>query len=177
MSEEKYFIYNEFGEAVRVTKEEYDEFVKLHPEYGTMEAPIFQTPEMQESRKKQIDQVIKDLNEEELTSEQMAEIAKRVREQNSSEKGAQNEEDIEKENRERLDDDLKSFNTDPQLDSISGKDAQIQRIVNMLNQLKLAEDELLRIEKEVERISEEEEEKKEEKKEAARKLEGEQNQQ
>ena len=179
MSEKKYFVYNESGEAVRVTEAEYKDFIKLHPEVETSKTPTFQTHEMKENRRADIDKVIEDLNDEELTSEDMTKIAEKVRTKSKKNESLKGEDDIEKENRERLDDDVKSFNTPlQQLDSINGKEARIQRIVRMLDQLQLEEAELIRIEEEVKLVSEAEKAEKEEKaKQEKKEQEEEQNQQ
>ncbi len=108
-----------------------------------------------------IDQVIEELNEEDLTDDEMYQIKDGVK--------TQEDEDIEKEDRERLDDDIKSFQTPEQQETLEGKDAKIQRIIEMLNQLNLSEKEMNRIENEVQRSDKENtEDKLEEKKQDGR---------
>ena len=50
-----------------------------------------------------------------------------------------------------LDDDIKNFQTSQQREALEGKDAKIQSIVMMLNQLNLSEEEMAKIENEVQR--------------------------
>ena len=133
MEERRYFIPNENGELVQVTKEEHDLFYS-----NVTDIPHFQAP----NRDNIIDNVIKVLNTEEITDGEMARIASGVKTQRGDE---------EKSNRERLDDDIKDFKTAPQQESIDGKEAKIQRITEMLNRLGLSTEELTRITGEVER--------------------------
>ena len=141
-NEKKYLITNEYGEAVRVTEEEYLKWKEENHKIQA-KAPKFRTPEEQEARRKVIDNVIEDLNQENLTDTEMYQIENKVK--------TKTEEDIEKENRERLDDDLRGFNTPQQQETIEGKDSKINNIINMLNNLNLSEEEMIRLEKEVER--------------------------
>lgn len=148
--EKKYFIVNESGEIVNVTKAEYEQYVEEHPKFGEKpNAPIFQTPESEENRKKAIDGVIESLNLEELTPEEKAEVLK----------GVKTQDDIERENRERLDDDLQGGKTASQQESMYGKEARVEYIIKMLNNLNLSEDEMKRLENEVETSKEEPENK------------------
>lgn len=140
--EEKRYVINQYGEAVRATKEEYEKWNEENKEkQKDGAAPTFQTPEQQEARKKIIDDVIEDLSKEELNNEEYSEIRKDVK--------VKNQEDIEKENRERLDDDRKSFQTPQQQGDIDEKEAKIQRIKEYLNTLNLKEEELVRLDNEV----------------------------
>ncbi len=141
MEEKKYFIINEFGELVRVTKEDY---IQNSEEKQYFQIPRFQTPEQQNKRRESIDKVIEELNTEEITDGEMARITSGV--------NTRNDEEIS--NRERLDDDIKAFKTPSQQESENSKDAKIQRITQMLNNLQLSEKELIRITGEVERASE-----------------------
>lgn len=140
MEERKYFIPNEYGEVVRVTREQYLEYYEKNRKDNTnnSDIPTFQTPEQQEQRRRVIDQTIEGLNEERLTDEDMYKI----------------ENGVQRGNRERLDDDIKSFQTPQQQEAIDGKDSKIQSIIEMLNALNLSEEEMSRIESEVERVSE-----------------------
>lgn len=139
---EKYFIPSESGEAINVTKDEYMEWLEKN-QGKIAQAPKFQTPEQKEARKNVIDETIEMLNQEELTSDEMYKIEDKV--------VIKTEEDIEKENRERLDDDIQGFQTSQQQEALDGKDAKIQSITEYLNSLNLKEDELKRIESEVKR--------------------------
>ena len=140
MEEKKYFILNEFGEAVRVEKGEGEEM-----QHGL--APKFKTPEAIETRRKIIDSVIEDLNEENLTNEEYSEIRKDVK--------VNIQDDIEKEDRERLDDDKKSFSTPQQQGDLNEKEAKIQRIKEYLNALNLKEEEMVRLDNEVKIVNKE----------------------
>lgn len=153
--EDKYFILNQDGKCVRVSKEEYEQYINEHPEMVHTESPKFQTPDQQEARKNVIDNVIESLNNDKLTDNEMYKIEEGVK--------TKDEEDIEKENRERLNDDLSSFQTSQQQESIEGKDSKIQNIITMLNQLNLSEGEMARIESKVQRVDNETEKSDEEK--------------
>lgn len=153
MREEKYFIINEYGEVVRVTKEEYEKWSeenKDNPKSGS--APKFQTPEQQEERRTLIDNVIENLNQEELTNEDYSKIRQDVK--------VKTQDDIEKENRERLDDDMKSFQTPQQEGDLDEKEAKRQRIKEYLNILELKEEEMVRLDNEVKTIDKENSEEK-----------------
>lgn len=142
MEEQNRFIINEYGEVVKVTEEEYQEYMEDHPEFGDS-VPTFQAPDQEKSRSDLIDNVIEGLNQEHLTEDEMLEIEDNVH--------VKTQEDIERENRERLDDDIKNFQTSQQREALERKDAKIQSIVMMLNQLNLSEEEMAKIENEVQR--------------------------
>ena len=142
MEEQNRFIINEYGEVVKVTEEEYQEYMEDHPEFGDS-VHTFQAPDQEKSRSDLIDNVIEGLNQEHLTEDEMLEIEDNVH--------IKTQEDRERENREKLDDDIKNFQTSQQREALEGKDAKIQSIVMMLNQLNLSEEEMAKIENEVQR--------------------------
>ena len=153
MREEKYFITNEYGEVVRVTKEEYEKWCEENKdEKKNSSAPKFKTPEQQEERRTLIDNVIEELNQEELTNEDYSKIRKDVK--------VKTQDDIEKENRERLDDDMKSFQTPQQEGDLDEKETKRQRIKEYLNILDLKEEEMVRLDNEVRTIDKENSEEK-----------------
>ena len=153
MREEKYIIINEHGEVVRVTKEEYEKWCEENKDkQKSSSAPKFQTPEQQEERRTLIDNVIENLNQEELTNEDYSKIRQDVK--------VKTQDDIEKENRERLDDDRKSFKTPQQEGDLDEKEAKRQRIKEYLNTLNLKEEEMERLDNEVRTIDKENSEEK-----------------
>lgn len=153
MREEKYFITNQYGEIVRVTKEEYEKWSEENKDnQKSGSAPKFQTPEQQEERRTLIDNVIEELNQEELTNEDYSEIRQDV--------NVKTQDDIEIENRERLDDDRKSFQTPQQEGDLDEKEAKRQRIKEYLNTLNLKEEEMERLDNEVRTIDKENSEEK-----------------
>ena len=70
------------------------------------------------------------------------------------------QDDIEIENRERLDDDRKSFKTPQQEGDLDEKEAKRQRIKEYLNTLNLKEEEMERLDNEVRTIDKENSEEK-----------------
>lgn len=70
------------------------------------------------------------------------------------------QDDIEKENRERLDDDMKSFQTPQQEGDLDEKETKRQRIKEYLNILDLKEEEMIRLDNEVKTIDKENSEEK-----------------
>lgn len=153
MREEKYFITNESGEAVNVTKEEYEKWNEENKDkQKSGSAPQFQTPEQQEERRTLIDNVIEGLNQEELTNEDYSEIRQNV--------NVKTQADIEMENRERLDDDRRSFQTPQQEGDLDEKESKRQRIKEYLNTLNLKEEEMERLDNEVRTIDKENSEEK-----------------
>ena len=153
MREEKNFIINEYGEGVNVTKEEYKKWCEENKDKQKSDsAPKFQTPEQQEERRTLIDNVIEELNQEELTNEDYSQIRQDVK--------VKTQDDIEKENRERLDDDRKSFRTPQQEGDLDEKEAKRKRIKEYLNILDLKEEEMERLDNEVRTIDKENSEEK-----------------
>ena len=153
MREEKYFIINESGEVVRVTKAEHEKWMEENKDIQKSEStPTFQTPEQQEERRTLIDNVIEELNQEELTNEDYSKIRQDVK--------VKTQDDIEKENRERLDDDMKSFQTPQQEGDLDEKETKRQRIKEYLNILDLKEEEMIRLDNEVKTIDKENSEEK-----------------
>ena len=149
MKDEKYFIINEYGEAVRVTKEEHEKWSQENKDkQKSGSVPQFQTIEQQEKRRTLIDNVIEELNQVELTNEDYSEIKQGV--------NIKTLYDIEKENRERLDDDRKSFQTPQQEGDLDEKEAKRQRIKEYLNTLNLKEEEMERLDNEVVRTTDKE---------------------
>ena len=93
MREEKYCIINEYGEVVRVTKEEYEKWSeenKDNPKSGS--APKFQTPEQQEERRQRIKEYLNilDLKEEEMV--RLDNEVKTIDKENSEEKSTEEKE-------------------------------------------------------------------------------------
>ena len=106
-------------------------------------------------REEKIDKVIEVLNEEKLNDEEFNKITNEVK--------TKQEGDIEKENRERLDDDLQENKMPQQEPELNEKQDKIQQIIKMLNALDLSEQEMARLENEVERTNGEKTEEKDEK--------------
>ena len=106
-------------------------------------------------REEKIDKVIEALNEEKLNDEEFNKITNEVK--------TKQEGDIEKENRERLDDDLQENKMPQQEPELDEKQDKIQQIIKMLNALDLSEQEMARLENEVERTNGEKTEEKDEK--------------
>ena len=81
---EEYFITNQFGELVRVSKEEYLKWKEEHPELAD-DVPIFKTPEQSKEKETKIQNIKDKLKKLDLSEKELKELEDEI-EHNSNDK-------------------------------------------------------------------------------------------